>query len=398
MIDDFVHIPKASGSTLRAIISRQYGAEHTLHFEPESPDWRKEHDESPARFLKQKIESGSITLISGHHSFGLHELVGRPMRAFSILRDPISRALSDYFYAFSYQGHRHGEDIRSGRLSVEAFLTEPEFGAQTEQLERIAGAWGESGDSERAALNNAAHCFSAIGLTERFEESALYIAKVLCWKPPIFVKRNVTQLDTRQAESRRHREAEAKERFSGQFGGEYRLYNFVDQMLTQRIAAEGEAFRKALEAYRGIQAEIETLACDDVFKTFPFDLEDELPIYASRLVESDAYRIVEDYLAAPIEHIPRPRNYCGFADVCEGNLIAGWALDLWNDAPIPVTVFRNGQKIHKTNCSLIRPDVAQAIGSRPEVGFRIELDETIADPREYSICFEATSLALRRSQ
>ncbi len=397
-MDDFVHVPKAAGSTLRTILSRQYGVEHILYFEPDSPTWQAEHDETPESFLKHQIAGGSIRLITGHHAFGQHELISRPLRCFTILRDPIARAFSDYYYAFNYEHHRLKDEIRSGRLTPEEFITNPDYSAPGAQTQMIAGSWGFLGDPERAAIDNAAYCFSAIGLTERFEESALYIAKVLGWKPPIFVKRNVTRLASHESEARAEREETARKDFAALFASDYRLYNFVDQMLTQRITAEGEAFQRAFDAYRGIQDEVEKLACDEVFETYEFHREDELPPYASRFVESEAYRIIDDYLAAPVENIPRPRNYCGSVDVCEGNLVAGWALDLWNNAPIPVTIFRKGQKIHKTKCALIRSDVAQAIGSRPEVGFHVELDETVADPKEYSICFEDTSLALQRSQ
>ncbi len=397
-MDDFVHVPKASGSTLRTIVSRQYGVDHILYFEPNSPHWQKDHHETPAQSLKHETENGAIKLITGHHAFGQHQLIARPMRCFSLLREPISRAMSEYYYAFSYRHHPLREEICSGQLTVEAFLTEPQFGIRNAQLRMIAGDWGLSGDPERAAIDNAAHCFSAIGLTERFEESALYIAKVLGWKPPIFVKRNVTQLDRREAEARRQSETEAQDRFFWEFAPEYRLYHFVDKLLTQRIAAEGDAFQKALDAYRGIQGQIERLANDEVFETYEFHHADQLPPYALRFVESEAYRIIEDYLAEPIRNSPQPRNYYGFVDVCQGNLIAGWALDLWRDTPIEVTILRRGQKILKANCALIRADVAERINSRPEVGFRVELNEPIGDPKEYSVCFENTSLTLRQPQ
>jgi len=389
VLDNFVHIPKSSGSTLRTILSRQYGVDHILYFEPASPSWK---GTSPADFLREKLKKGTIDLITGHHPFGIHALIGSPCRSFSIIRDPIARALSDYYYAYNYKLHRLRAEILEGSLSAEQFLVSPRFGMQQAQTGMLAGRLVGPGDVFEAAFENTKHCFAAVGTAERFEESVLYVAKTLGWRPPLFVKKNVTRLAPDIEQARKIAEATARVQYRDHFALEYKIYAHVDALLSERINAEGEPFKRALEAYRGIQSEIVSASTDEIYQLYEFRETDKLPPFAERFVGSEPYRTIAEYLDSGPPAKPQPRNYVGFVDRMAGSTIAGWAQDLWRDDPIEVCIYRAGSLIATQRSDRPREDVGRAHGGRSNVGFHVELAEPIDDPAKYRICFEGTAL------
>ena len=394
-MDVFVHIPKASGSTVRAILSRQYGIERILYFEPGSARW--DNRSTQREFLEHQLQRRHIDLITGHHPFGVHTALNVPCRSFAIVRDPLHRALSEYFYAYSYTHHRYREEIVSGRLSVEQFLSDPAFGLWGAQAGMLAGRWESPGGPSEAALENTRWCFDAVGTVERFEKSLLYIAKALGWKPPIFVKKNVTRLDPDVELARRRAEEAARQQRDGPFAAEYGLYARLNSLLSERIAAEGEPFADALLAYREMQAEIADATTEEIHELYEFRENDCLPLFARRLVDGGAYRAVEEYLGSgPPARVAR-RNYVGFIDRIDDKIIGGWAADLWRTDPIEVTITRHGHAIMSVSCDRERIDVVRDGYPRTNVGFRADFPEGIENPNEYDVFFERTALKLWRS-
>jgi Sulfotransferase family len=391
-VDVFVHIPKSSGSTIRAILSRQYGVDHILYFEPSSPRWNT--STSAQDFLIENVKKRNIELITGHHSYGIHNILREPCRNFTIIRNPIKRLLSDYYYAFSYEHHRYRDEIRSGRITVEQFLTDPQFGVRNAQSKMLAGRWQSRNGEAKAAIETAQHSFVAVGTTERFDESILYMAKVLGWKPPIFVNKNVTKLDSSIDAERKQIEATARKSFAQIFASEFEVYEAVDALLSEWILSEGHAFVRALEAFREMQSDITAHSSKEIYDLYEFAENDRLPPFAERFIGSEPYRQLSEYLGEPPKRIPPASNYVGNIDRMDDDLIAGWALDLHREAPIDVTVYRSGVQIARTAANLPREDILRSGYRHLNAGFRLKLPQPIVNPREYAVCFEGTSLCV----
>lgn len=392
-MDVFIHVPKASGSTIRAVLSRQYGIEHILYYEPTSRTWNS--SVSPREFLQNSLARRQIRLITGHEPIGIHSVLRQPCRYFCIIRDPIRRAISDYFYAYNYEHHRLRNEILNGSLSFEEFLLDARFGFRFAQAKMIAGESQSAGRIAETALENATFSLAALGTTERFEESILYTARVLQWDPPIYIRKNTTWLGDKVEQSRRDAEAVAFEKYRQTFEDEYIFYLGVNSLLSARISAEGPAFLRALDAFRGMQSEIEAASGTLVNEQYEFNENDRLPAFAQKYMDSEPYGIVRDYLQSSRNECGSGRNYVGRLDRVDDSLIVGWAQDLWQPDPISVTLYRGTDVIARTPCNLERPDVMQAGFGRSNVGFRISLPPSTGDMRALSVCFEDTTLLLR---
>jgi hypothetical protein len=68
-MDVFLHIPKAAGTTIRTIISREYGVAETAFCELGTETF--EHRDAPQAYLQARLAQGNVRLITGHLRFGI---------------------------------------------------------------------------------------------------------------------------------------------------------------------------------------------------------------------------------------------------------------------------------------------------------------------------------------
>jgi PAS domain-containing protein len=389
-MDVFIHIPKTGGSTIRTILSREYGVEHILYYEVGIPPWKLNR---PGE-VPLPTQLGAIDLLTGHTAFGVHELIKQPCRYFSLVRDPLERVISDYFYAFTDTPHRWKEEILSGALSVDEFVMNPEYGMRDEQVAYLKGTSESYLRPAQAALDNISTGILTIGLTERFQESLLLMAKLLGWKPPLYRLRNVTKLSP-EIENRRRDAMERLAAVSRQvMQDEYEVYRAVDDLLSERMLLEGELFDRAQRALHEIQENLSVGGDDAIYDRYILDHDLQLPENARRYIGSEPYRVIEEYLRAPIAFAGSRQNLTGFVDSMSAQSIEGWALDLASPSPIEVVARRGGDIVGRSMASLPRPDVKQTGIWNDRVGFRIELDHTVQDISEYRVCLGDTSLYL----
>lgn len=88
----FLHMPKAGGTTLRRIAERQCHRDEilTLSGRPAPP-----FDELNAYSTERLAR---FRLIRGHMMFGIHQYFERPASYFTMVRKPVDRILSLYWY------------------------------------------------------------------------------------------------------------------------------------------------------------------------------------------------------------------------------------------------------------------------------------------------------------
>lgn len=196
MSDDvliFLHLPKTAGTTFREMMTRQYPASVMYDF--------KAGDERRACEIFQEMDPkilAKLRVISGHVPFGIHGLFGRSARYLTILRDPVDRMVSQYFHVLRNQHHYCYDEVAGRKMSLAEFvtsgLTRETDNAQTRMLAGIEQpAFGACDDAllKKARANMRKHV-ALVGLTERFEQTALLARALLGWKkPPYFSVRNV---------------------------------------------------------------------------------------------------------------------------------------------------------------------------------------------------------------
>ncbi|MDO9499955.1 MAG: sulfotransferase family 2 domain-containing protein [Falsiroseomonas sp.] len=382
----FLHVPKTAGSTLRTVLSRQYGARHVLYFDLGHGDPRPMAD----MLAQARARAGTqdIRLYTGHQYLGLHAALGEPCLYFTLLRDPVERALSEYFYAFSYPHHAQRAEILSGALGPMEFLTRRHAGGNA-QAQQIGGRTQRP--LLEAALANLQHAIAAVGVAEDFERSLLLIARRLGWAPPVHVARNVTRLDAAQEAARAEARAQAAAH-RGLFATDQALHAAARARLDADCAAEGAAFDSALAAFHRCQAALAEGAGDAVFERYEFRGDDALPPWAAAVLAGPDYAEVAAFLAQPPRPISAPVNLMGQVARVEGGLVQGWATDLFATRPVTLRLMAGETPLGATRAQLFHPGPEAARFARGCCGFRLRLPE--AAPGKLRLVVDGTNIAL----
>ena len=125
-VDVFLHIPKTAGDTLKIILWRQY--REGGHIEVADPhqvsDPTAPEDRSFENVKRQVAESSDrFQLIYGHMPFGIHGSIGRPSRYFTMVRDPVERAVSHFYYVKREPEHIFHEEVVKSGITIHDYMT-----------------------------------------------------------------------------------------------------------------------------------------------------------------------------------------------------------------------------------------------------------------------------------
>ncbi len=184
-----MHIPKTGGITLRNIIDKQYAQEQIMKL----PQKRK-----LAQVLNQpKRNFENLQCIYGHHRFGIHEHFQKPFSYITMLRHPVERIISTYFFILQNERNRMHEKVKN--MTFEEFILSPDPNIQVplsnHQTRFISGE--KNPDFQKAQLNIKQH-FSAIGITEMYNESLFIMKKKLGWNDISYTKKNITKIRSKK--------------------------------------------------------------------------------------------------------------------------------------------------------------------------------------------------------
>lgn len=200
----FLHVPKAAGTTLNRVIENQYPPESVLAIDPARQEAALEEFKCLPPSEREKIR-----LLRGHIGYGLHIYLPSPVTYITILRDPVDRVLSHYYYLRTHLERGSTFADRpwlqdAGRMSLTDYVR---FGRSADlrngQTKLLAGrmdGWGVDStpplDEEgllQAARRNLHEGLGVVGLAERFDETLVLLKRRLGWKTPIYVSRNRTE-------------------------------------------------------------------------------------------------------------------------------------------------------------------------------------------------------------
>ena len=244
-----LHIPKTGGTTLRDIIQRQYRAEKILMIPKleESENILKEVSTSQINQLK---------LIQGHLKYGLHNHFHRRAKYFAIIRDPINRVLSTYYYVLSQKNNPQNLSTSNNQMTIYDFV---QSGVNpfliNGQTQLISGKTGEidnpiieSEELFSLAKENIENDFLFLGITEMFDETILILKNMLGWHMPYYSIANRTKKKpnydavnpTIISFIKEHNQLDIK------------LYNITKTSLLNRIAEENDIFQNRINKFKKI--------------------------------------------------------------------------------------------------------------------------------------------------
>lgn len=244
-----LHIPKTGGTTLRDIIQRQYRAEKILMIPKleESENILKEVSTSQINQLK---------LIQGHLKYGIHNHFHRRAKYFSIIRDPINRVLSTYYYVLSQKNNPQNLSTSNNQMTIYDFV---QSGVNpfliNGQTKLISGKTGnidnpiiESEELFSLAKENIENDFLFLGITEMFDETILILKNMLGWHMPYYSIANRTKKKpnydavnpTIISFIKEHNQLDIK------------LYNITKTSLLNKIAKENDIFQNRINKFKKI--------------------------------------------------------------------------------------------------------------------------------------------------
>jgi Sulfotransferase family len=245
----FLHLPKCGGTTLNRIIEWEYPPSRIFSVDPSFFRWSYYRmTRWPASRLAR------MRVFKGHMPFGLHERLPRPAVYITVLRDPIDRAVSEYYYARSRRIHPQHQMMK--KLTIEEYIqTTPHTNVQTKL---IAGEYSEydflAGEcTERTlqkARNNLDRHFAIVGVTERFEETLALTKLILGWRVLRYANFNVTR--ARPAKQRISPEVQAL--IAQRYRFDMELYNYATSLLDSAVSQRRAAIDRELDAIRQARA------------------------------------------------------------------------------------------------------------------------------------------------
>lgn len=256
----FVHLPKTGGLTISFVLRCQYSDKACLSF------YRMEQEHKIKKIKRYTQAPNSFKVIRGHIGYGIHRrLKEEKYIYFTILREPISRIVSDYFFhkdclSSNYECKRISritQRIETNQMDLRTYVSEFKFiTLDNYQTRLIVGdtqglkpEYGECPpeflDIARRHLENQ---FAVVGVTERFDETLLVLQKVLGWEIPLYISQNVGKSRT----PKKVIEEDIIDTITKHNQLDIALYQYANERLDQLIAENFKFFKLHLFWFRFI--------------------------------------------------------------------------------------------------------------------------------------------------
>jgi hypothetical protein len=168
----FVHIPKTAGMSLFYALQKNIGKDRSLRFEYGGSIDSKKYD------ALSKLDLEKLHLLSGHFylsSFLTKDLSG--WKSITILRDPIDREISIYYYVKGWEKHPLYKQFCNMSFDEYTLWRSQLQDGPDEQCRFICGV----PDSEKA-LEWVEKKFYLVGCAEYYQEFVKQLWRMLGWK------------------------------------------------------------------------------------------------------------------------------------------------------------------------------------------------------------------------
>jgi hypothetical protein len=222
----FLHLPKTAGTTLKAIIEGVYTPEKVLNLRVAQGGIRR-------LLAMRPDERAGYDVIAGHLDWRVTTLLPRAS-VITVLRDPVDRFLSWYFYALRNANAPLHDDLNADGGDIDRAIASGRYATQYNIMTGMLRDQTATGPAEAlaSAKRNLASC-AAFGLSERFDESVRLMERVLRWPPTAWESRNVTanrpRVDDLGVDARAALEAGC--------GPDRELHAFATRLLDERLRA-----------------------------------------------------------------------------------------------------------------------------------------------------------------
>jgi hypothetical protein len=251
----FTHIPKTAGTSLRHIIQSQFQPHQVFefyHLKTAPPKVRKGIEKYNNLTVNQKK---AIKFVSGHVGFGLHEFLLRPCTYITVLRDPVERVVSYYYFLLrnqnnlvknksleefiqTFEGVHNSMTCYLSGLTLKAQLQDPSIDLSYQQFAQ---------ETLELAKANLKQHFQVVGLVERFDETCILLRKILGWNfASFYIKKNVAKHKNLTADLPQET-LELIQKFNEL---DIQLYAYAEEIFAEMINQYGTNFAEDLEQFK----------------------------------------------------------------------------------------------------------------------------------------------------
>jgi hypothetical protein len=193
----FLHIPKVAGTTLYHIIERNYRAKDLYSIERAVDDGPGGNVEAFKRLSLER--RAQIRMLTGHLPYGLHEYLPGPATYFTLLREPVDRVISFYYYVRRNSKHYLHDYALAHDMSLRRYVESHATTANDNfQVRMLSGIFHQvpyghcTPDLLDLAKRNLQNHFAVVGLSEQFDATLLLLKRAFHWRDIFYIRQNVT--------------------------------------------------------------------------------------------------------------------------------------------------------------------------------------------------------------
>ena len=164
-----------------------------------------------------------------------------------MLREPVARFLSSYYFILRRPLHPLHRKLKKERLGVEDYLRliPHRHNLQCRLIAGIEDKVMDDGPLLEMAKEHLTKSFSVVGICERFEESLMLIAKTFGWDVPFYENRKVSK-------NRSRVEQTAIELIKEHNRLDLELYEFGKGLFEESLRKKEDAVKEGLTALRAL--------------------------------------------------------------------------------------------------------------------------------------------------
>jgi FkbM family methyltransferase len=298
----FLHIPKAGGTTIQQLICRHYPPKSIFALDPAKQDvgisdLRKMSPDVIAR----------LNVIMGHMGYGIHQFLERNVAYVTMLRNPVDRIVSNYYYVLRTPSHCLHKLLKRKRMGLAEYaasgLTPQLENGQTRILASQDGNIGSSDgiscntkdlDRARDILKNR---IEIVGVMERFDESLLLMQRRFGWNCIKHVPANIGPKNQRRPEL----DEKTLDIIRSRNELDQILYKDAVEIMDNAVRKAGDDFNADVEKFRAINTQYGRFALNNadvciaekgsIVKTIRSSIGKTLPAFIKQKVKSIAGRL-----------------------------------------------------------------------------------------------------------
>jgi hypothetical protein len=237
-----LHIPKTGGVSLNQIAKKQYKDFETAIFRA-GPNFFE--------FKDNDHKKESLKYIQGHLGFGFHDLYSIDATYITMLRNPIDRVISNYYFILQNEKHFLHNELKDNNYTLKKYV-ESGIALNTDncQVRYLSGNVDIphntcNQEMLKEAKNNLTNHFSVIGVQEHYNAFLMLMKEIHGWKIPFYKKYNTTKKRRKITEI----DDETLTIIEEHNQLDIELYLYAKNLIEKEIEKRGKPFQKNLTKF-----------------------------------------------------------------------------------------------------------------------------------------------------